>query len=283
MINFHHFLISLHPPKETGAVEIDHAICKIDQPKQKRETMAIDGHEPEKEQQGNLSERTARQIEQLITNRNLKPGDRLPTVQELSSRLGVSLSVIREAIATLKAGGILNTRQGAGIFVATPGQTNMLGHIFGDLSQISAVVEALELRLAVEVEAAGLAAERLSLAQESRIFEAFTDIQTTMDAGKTGEAEDFRFHIAIAEATNNRRFVDFLTQLGNAMIPRSKLRSLPTSKDDQINYLTRLQKEHRAIMNAILDKDTEAARNAMRFHLSQSHDRYRDIIRSERL
>ncbi|PLW77806.1 FadR family transcriptional regulator [Cohaesibacter celericrescens] len=236
-----------------------------------------------KDQNGSLSGRTVAEIEQLISGRNLVSGDRLPTVQELSNRIGVSLSVVREAIATLKARGILSTRQGAGIFVSTPKPSESLGSVFGDLSQVSSVVEALELRLAVEVEAAGLAAARHSMAQESRIFEAFSGIQKAMDEHQTGEAEDFRFHIAIAEATNNRRFVDFLVQLGNAMIPRSKLGTLPATKEEQAAYLMQLQKEHQAIVAAIVAKNPEAAREAMRFHLSQSRDRYHEIIRSQRM
>nr|WP_321462502.1 FadR/GntR family transcriptional regulator [uncultured Cohaesibacter sp.] len=230
---------------------------------------------------GSLSERTARQIEQTIAERDLQPGDRLPTVQELSQRLGVSLSVVREAIASLRTSGIINTRQGAGIFVAEPSVMDNRGLFFGDLSQISSIVEILELRLAVEVEAAGLAAERHSMAQESRIYEAFEAIEQTMQEGGTGEAEDSRFHIAIAEATNNRRFVDFLSQLGNAMIPRNKLRPLPTSRDDHKAYLAQLQDEHRIILDAISRKCPDEARNAMRAHLSQSRDRYHSMIKAK--
>ncbi|WP_319529954.1 FadR/GntR family transcriptional regulator [uncultured Cohaesibacter sp.] len=237
---------------------------------------------PAKEHHGSLSERTSKQIEQLIAERNLVPGDRLPTVQELSTRLGVSLSVVREAIASLKAGGIINTRQGAGIFVSSPAPQDGLALVFGNLSQISSVVEVLELRLAVEVEAAGLAAERHSLAQESRIYEAYCDIQRAMDAGETGEAEDSRFHITIAEATNNKRFVDFLMQLGNAMIPRSKLGTHSSSREDLPKYLAQLQTEHNAILDAIANKDPDGARQAMRAHLSQSRDRYHQLLRAQR-
>ncbi|WP_321448996.1 FadR/GntR family transcriptional regulator [uncultured Cohaesibacter sp.] len=230
---------------------------------------------------GSLTDRTARQIEQMIAERSLKPGDRLPTVQDLSRRLGVSLSVVREAIASLRAGGVLHTRRGAGIFVAEPSAIDNRGLFFGDLSQISSVVEILELRLAVEVEAAGLAAERHSMAQESRIYEAYEAIEAVMELGGTGETEDSLFHIAIAEATNNRRFVDFLTQLGNAMIPRNKLRPLPASHQEHIAYLAQLQDEHRVILDAISGKDPEAARNAMRAHLSLSRDRYHSMIKAK--
>lgn len=230
---------------------------------------------------GSLSDRTARQLEQIITERDLKPGDRLPTVQDLSRKLGVSLSVVREAIASLRAGGVLHTRRGAGIFVAEPSAIDNRSLFFGDLSQISSVVEILELRLAVEVEAAGLAAERHSMAQESRIYEAYEAIQAVIKQGGTGEAEDSLFHIAIAEATNNRRFVDFLTQLGNAMIPRNKLRPLPASREEHVAYLSQLQDEHRIIVDAISGKDPDAARNAMRAHLSSSRDRYHSMIRAK--
>ncbi|WP_316862885.1 FadR/GntR family transcriptional regulator [uncultured Cohaesibacter sp.] len=232
-------------------------------------------------QTGSLSDRTVRQIEKMISDRDLRPGDRLPTVQELSQRLGVSLSVVREAIASLRANGTILTRQGAGIFVAEQSPVENRGLFSGDLSQISSIVEILELRLAVEVEAAGLAAERHSLAQESRIYEAFQDIEIACTQGRTGEREDSRFHITIAEATNNRRFVDFLEQLGNAMIPRSELGSLSSGKPKQQDYLNQLQKEHLAILEAISSGDVEQARTAMRNHLSHSRDRYHRLIKSK--
>ncbi len=230
---------------------------------------------------GSLSDRTARQIEQIITERGLQPGDRLPTVQELSQRLGVSLSVVREAIASLRAGGSIHTRQGAGIFVAEPSAVDNRGLFFGDLSQISSIVEILELRLAVEVEAVALAAERHSMAQESRIYEAFQEIERAIKDGDTGEKEDSNFHIAIAEATNNRRFAGFLTQLGNAMIPRNKLRPLPASREEHVAFLSQLQDEHRIILDAISRRAAEDARLAMRNHLSRSRDRYHSMIKAK--
>ena len=96
-----------------------------------------------------------------------------------------------------------------------------------------------------------------------------------------GKRRISQFHIAIAEATNNQRFVGFLTQLGNALIPRKKLRPLPASREEHLAYLAQLQEEHRVILDAISKKDPEEARQAMRAHLSLSRDRYYSMIKAK--
>lgn len=223
-----------------------------------------------------LTARAAREIEQLISDRNLDIGDRLPTTRELSQQIGVSLTVVREAIAFLKASGVLNARQGAGIFVsdlvhsdpATPPRLS------GDFSKISNIVESLELRMAVEIESAGLAAERRSVAQELRIREALAKVEEALEAGASTARPDFNFHMSIAEATNNHYFVDFLNYLGNAMIPRRHIRVVSATGERREAYLRMIQKEHGQIVGAISTGDVRAARAAMRAHLSESRSRY---------
>src|SRR6516164_11319657 len=103
-----------------------------------------------------------------ITSGKIAPGSRLPTEQELIAATGVSRTVVREAVAALRAEGLVVTRQGVGAFVAeTPRRPFRIET--GDLQSLRDVIQVMELRTGVEVEAAGLAAERASAAELRRI------------------------------------------------------------------------------------------------------------------
>src|SRR6476659_7420441 len=144
-----------------------------------------------------------------ITSGKLPPGSRLPTEQQMIAATGVSRTVIREAVAALRADRLVITRQGVGAFVAD----NVRRPFRVDFDEQSPFVEVrnvMELRTGVEVEAAGLAAERASPAQVKKIADRFDAIQTAIDCGENGVDEDFAFHCAIAEATGNPQFKRFL-------------------------------------------------------------------------
>ncbi len=224
--------------------------------------------------------RTADIIERLeaeINSGRMLPGNRLPTEQQLMEAMGVSRTVVREALAALKADGLIVIRQGAGAFVANDG-TRVPFRIDPDgLGSVSDVVRLMELRLAVEVEAAGLAAERSTSANIRAIDRAVAAIDRAIKAGGAAIAEDFSFHQAIADATGNSNFREFLGFLGRHVIPRQSVRlSLPASTS-QASYLASIQAEHRQIFDAIADHDPKAARAAMRSHLNKSLKRYRHM------
>lgn len=90
---------------------------------------------------------------------------------------------------------------------------------------------------------------------------------------------DFALHLAIAEATNNPRFGDFLSMIGSNLIPR-KVLTESDSEPVPREYLDVISAEHHKIVNAILDGDEEAARAAMRQHLKGSQARYRALLRA---
>ena len=117
-----------------------------------------------------LTEKVISSLRREIESGNLTPGSKLPTEPALTEQFGVSRTVVREAIAALKADGLLEPRQGAGVFVLAPVPRKNSGSIFDvDFAQISDVLEILELRMAVEIEAAGLACARSSVAQQAKI------------------------------------------------------------------------------------------------------------------
>jgi DNA-binding FadR family transcriptional regulator len=231
----------------------------------------------------NLTEEVIGRLKKEISAGRLVPGTRLPTEQELMGAMGVSRTVVREAVAALRADGLVTTRQGSGAYVAADVSRVPFRIDPEGLSSIEDVLEVMELRLAVEVEAAARAAERITprrLASIERLLRAFED------ATREGEAavnEDFAFHLAIAEASGNSRFAELLEFLGRHVIPRQSVRVTLTAPEEQREYLTGIETEHRRIHEAIRKGDPSAARKAMREHLTRGLARYRSLAeRQER-
>src|SRR5258707_1754469 len=108
----------------------------------------------------NLTREIAERIADHIASAKLLPGARLPTEQEMVAAMGVSRTVVREAVAALRADGLVVTRQGAGAFVAPDAERRPFRLALDGLPSIAEVLEIMELRASVEVEAAGLAAGR---------------------------------------------------------------------------------------------------------------------------
>ncbi|OCX58210.1 GntR family transcriptional regulator [Thioclava sp. SK-1] len=221
-----------------------------------------------------LSDRLRTQIETGA----YPPGSRLPSEAQLTREFSVSRTVVREAVAALRSDGLVEPRQGAGVFVLDPKPSLDLPFKNIDFVRISSMIEMLELRTAVEVEAAGLAAQRRSPAQEENILHALQTLRGFSQAGKTSVEADFDLHLAISDATNNPRFRDFLSMVGANLIPR---RALEKTDDDSAtdSYLRGLDAEHEKIVAAILDGNEQAARDAMRQHLKGSQSRYRNLLR----
>lgn len=217
----------------------------------------------------------ARIADEIRTGR-LAPGARLPTEAAMASAMGVSRTVVREAVAALRGEGLVMTRQGAGAFVTADAQRAFRIDPTG-LVSLEDVIGIMELRRAVEVEAAALAAERASEAQHREMDALLGAVDAAIGQGEGAVNEDFALHRAIAAATGNRRFTDFLAFLGHHVIPRQTIRMAQQSPGDQRAYLAVIQKEHRRIVDAIQRGDATAARNAMRGHLDRSLMRYRKL------
>jgi GntR family transcriptional regulator, transcriptional repressor for pyruvate dehydrogenase complex len=227
---------------------------------------------------GPAKNRTSEVVERLaaeIASGRLKPGARLPTEQELTAALGVSRTVVREAVAALRAEGLVETRQGVGAFVLRDVQRRPFRIDPDDLGSIGEVVKVMELRTGVEVEAAGIAAERANGAARNRMAKSLAALDAAVARGDAAIDEDFAFHQAIAEATGNPHFVRFLEFLGRFLIPRQSVRVKMTK--DLRSYLEQIQAEHRAIATAIEAGDVSAARRAMRRHLAGSRQRYQRL------
>ncbi|HEV3177632.1 MAG TPA: FadR/GntR family transcriptional regulator [Stellaceae bacterium] len=224
--------------------------------------------------------RTAEVVDRLaaqIGGGRLSPGARLPTEQEMMAALGVSRTVVREAVAALRAQGLVTTRQGLGAFVASDSQRRPFRIDPDGLQSLEAVVDLMELRMAVEIETAGLAAERATAKQLRAIGQALAAMDRAIARNESAIDEDYAFHRAIAEATGNAQFARFLEYLGRFIIPRQTVRMEPVRASGARAYLDAFQREHRLIHDAIRKHDSAAARAAMRQHLMKSRERYRKL------
>jgi len=227
---------------------------------------------PTQRRQRNLAQGVIEQVGAAVKQGILKPGDKLPTESSLMAQHGVSRTVVREAISHLQASGLVQTRHGIGTFVLERPQTG-LGLDAEHILTLRDVLAILELRIGVETETAGLAAARRSEEQVRELAGALDEMQQAMAEGISAVEADKRFHLLIAQATGNRYFVDILAQLGNAIIPRARLNTPVLEQDKPADFLERVSREHDDIFRAIERRDPEAARAAMRTHLSNSRER----------
>ena len=214
-----------------------------------------------------------------IESGDLAPGQRLPTEQEIVAATGVSRTVVREALASLRARGLITTRQGLGAFVAKDPPPRTFSILPDDLESIDEVLRVLELRMGIEVEAAGLAAERRSDDALRQMNSRLDALDAAVRAGSAGLEEDFGFHRAILAATQNANFTRLFDTFGSAMVPRQWTRLDRMTDTEREKYLARMQHEHRAILAAIEARDVNAARRAMRSHLQQGLCPFRDAAR----
>ena len=225
----------------------------------------------------NLTAELVELLTKEITGGKLAPGARLLTEQEMMTTFGVSRTVVREAVSALRSEGLVQTRQGVGAFVAVDAQKRPFRIDPEDVTSVPEILRIMELRMGVEIEAAGLAASRRTSKHIARIEAELAKIDAALERGEAAVEADFELHRAIAAATGNAHFERFLGYLGHYIIPRQTLRIEKTGREAQGTYLQRVQREHRAICGAITKGDPEAARAAMRAHLGNSIARYQTI------
>lgn len=213
-----------------------------------------------------------------ILSGDLTEGAQLPTEIQLETEFGVSRTVVREAIAELRAGGLVMPLQGKGVFVANQELGRQQASLTPrEIRNIPETLELLEFRIAVEVEAAAIAAYRCSPHQEEAIRAANQQMITDIKSGNPTVDADFAFHLAIARSTDNRYYIESISRFGVRSIPRSQFPTLPDTRD--VDYLMGVTEEHDRIIEAIADQDPDAARVAMRDHLVNSQKRYRRLAR----
>jgi DNA-binding FadR family transcriptional regulator len=199
----------------------------------------------------------------------------MPTEAAVMQEFGVSRTVVREAISKLQAAGLIDTRHGVGSFVVGAVQSATGFRLAPEkMATLRDVVAVLELRIGIETEAAGLAAQRRSGRDLATLREALDQFERSVRAGRDAVDPDYRFHLGIARATRNPHFAQIIGMLGQTIIPRAR-EGAGVSKAERRAYLLKVNAEHESILGAIAAEDADGARAAMRTHLANSRERRR--------
>jgi DNA-binding FadR family transcriptional regulator len=214
-------------------------------------------------------------LEGEIRSGALPVGQKLPTEAEIVARFDVSRTVVREALSRLQASGLVETRHGIGTFVSAQERGSNFRISEQDFATVADVIAVLELRISLETEAAGLAAQRRTDAHLAALQAALDAFQSSIEEDSDAVPPDFQFHMEVARATGNQHFSDLMTYLGAMIIPRTRVNTPKQAPEGRMRYLQRVNGEHENIFAAIRNRDADGARAAMRTHLSNSRERLR--------
>lgn len=222
-----------------------------------------------------LSETVLEQLLTQLRNGSVRPGDRLPGEHELTRMLGVGRSSVREALRALITLGLVETRSGRGavIVARSPNPLARLGTgaDVADALQKWAVLDLLEVRESLEGQAAALAAERATPLDLLTIERHALEIERRIEAGLTYFGPNAVFHTAVARASHNNILAESVQQLvGQVRVYRERLmqeiQGMPSGD----------VAEHRAVVEALKDRDPERARAAMVAHIR----RFAELVRT---
>jgi GntR family transcriptional repressor for pyruvate dehydrogenase complex len=223
-----------------------------------------------------LTDKVIATVSQDIQRGVLRPGDKVPTELALMKQLSVSRSVVREAMSRLQAAKIVETRHGVGTFILDAKQAEAVTLQAADLSNMLDVMAIIEFRIDMEAAAAALAATRRTEQHLKHIAASLERFELELQRGSTDTvAHDVDFHLQIARASGNRYFFEVLSQLGRGVSPRTRLGSAEIAELDRADHLRSVLTEHQMIYEAIVRRDADDARAAMRMHLSNSRERLR--------
>lgn len=219
-----------------------------------------------------LAEEVTQALMESIASGRLMPGDELPAERELGNQFGVSRTIIREAVRSLQAKGLIEVRSGRGarISAVPASQITETIRLFLQGAQAQDLLDAekiSEVRTTLEVRMVELACERATDADLERLQRAVEAMDADEDVEQASE-HDVAFHRLIALATYNALFVLLLDSIGDILMEiRRRSLAVEGRKD-------RAVEEHRRIADALLARDVAAARQAMVDHLEDSRSYY---------
>jgi GntR family transcriptional repressor for pyruvate dehydrogenase complex len=211
-----------------------------------------------------LYEQVAQQILEWVREHDLRAGDRLPPERELASRLGVSRATVSQALVAMEVVGVVAVRHGDGaVLVDSSGTSRVVEALRSHARRLPDVIEARE---ALETKLAGLAAVRRTAEDLARIEDALRVMTDDVSSGGRGVEGDELFHAAVTRAGHS------------ALLQRLMLEISDLVKETRIESLSQPQRPqqsldgHRAIADAIRDKDPARATAAMRDHIDKVSD-----------
>jgi len=226
-----------------------------------------------------VSHNVAHHLEQLIWDGGYLPGHKIPSERQLTERLGVSRTLLREALKELQGRGVIETQHGKGSFVASVisevTKDSALDRLFHDHSRT--LYDLLEVREQMEGQAAKLAAERgtnKDFYQITKAFNAMEAVESTDNA-----QQDYAFHLAIAEASHNPVLIHLLNSIKSVTLESVKASVENLSQHQQ--FRKQMQKHHKQIYTAIMSRQAQWAQKAAMAHIHHVRESLREIEKNE--
>ena len=214
-----------------------------------------------------LADQVAQSLESSIRQGQLRPGDRLPTEVAMVAQFGVSRTVVREAISRLKSSGLVESKQGSGVYV----QAARIEPLDLDKTQAAsqeAVIQIVEVRRALEAEVAELAAARRNPEDLRRIHAAVQALADAVQQGRDGVREDVAFNRAFADAARNPFLIQTLEYLGQFLLGATQVTRANEAR--RVDFAAQVQSEHLAIVTAVRNGDAATARAAASAHMGNA-------------
>jgi len=213
-----------------------------------------------------LYEEIIKQIQNLIANGSLKPGDRLPPERELAIQLNVSRTAIREALRSLESMGFIESRVGGGTFIKEITLDNVIDPFSSVLTQDKKLImELIEVRRLLETEIARLAARKINPEKVKAIEKTLSIMETEIESGGIGLEGDNAFHNELAYAAENLAMEKILSMCSE-LLNTTREAALKSMKDPRIGL-----KHHREILEAVKAGDEEKAAELMKKHLMEAY------------
>jgi len=204
------------------------------------------------------------ELKRRIADGGLRPGERLPSVQELSREFHVGVSSIREALRVLAATGIVRIEQGRGVFVsAHPPPVDELRDRF-TITEAASLAHLIEARRIIEPEVAALAADRATPAQVERIRECARRMDRNFHAGRDWMDADLGFHTALAEAAGNPVIAGMLQSANDLLVDSRRETMRDRAISERACYF------HLLIASAVADHKPMLARALMHEHMDDA-------------
>jgi GntR family transcriptional regulator, transcriptional repressor for pyruvate dehydrogenase complex len=214
-----------------------------------------------------LSDQVADALTAEIRTGRFTVGNKLPSEAALASQFSVSRTVVREAVSRLKSIGLVESRQGSGVFIKDAGFLPL--HFDARLAvSKQAVIQMVEVRRALEAEVAALAAQRRTATDIKRIRQAIVALDKAVDAGGDGVEQDVSYHRAIADAAKNQFLISTLDYLRQFL--HGATRVTRANEARRADFAKQVRDEHQAIAVAIEAGNADLARSAATQHMGNA-------------
>lgn len=219
-------------------------------------------------QSSRLYQQIVDQIEALILEGKLRPGDQLPSERELAEQFNVSRTAVREAVKALNEKGLVAIEIGRGTFI-TQGVSKALRRSLDWIVQSgggNTLTDLVQVRSILEPEIAALAAEMASVEDIEGLQHAVTVMDSALSNADVYVEADLEFHLALAKATQNTLIPTLIDPIVDLLREQRKGIFLVTGGAQRGQF------HHKSILGAVKRHDSAAARQAMQAHLAQVRD-----------